>query len=318
MSCDGNSESIQKEFAGRRVLVTGGGGFLGSHLVRRLIALDSRVISLGSNRDLASVSGGANYIFGDISRDTLETVDFVPETIFHLAGGASVTLSVADPPSDFLKTVFSSVLLLDFLRRNWPQAKLVYVSSAAIYGEATHKRASHDLACLPISPYGVHKRQVESLLLDHARMYRTRSVIVRPFSVYGPGLRKQLLWDAMEKTRCGVYEFFGSGQELRDWVYVEDLIECLLRASSGASPEVPVYNAGTCRAVSVCDVLTELFCVAGLERPPVFLGQHKEGDPDRLVADDSAEAALGPLFHTPLRKGLQAYVDWYRAWRTHD
>jgi UDP-glucose 4-epimerase len=295
----------------RRVLVTGGSGFLGSHLVRRLVSLNSRVTSLGSNRDLAALAEGVHYIFGDISRATLETVDFVPETVFHLAGGASVPASVANPPGDFLKTVYSSVLLLDFLSRHWPNAQVVYVSSAAIYGEATHKRASHDLACLPISPYGVHKRQVESLLLDHARMYQTRSVIVRPFSVYGPGLRKQLLWDAMEKSRRGVFEFFGSGQELRDWVYVSDLVECLLRASSLASAEVPVFNAGTCHAVSVRDVLTKLFSVAGLTRDPIFLGQPKEGDPARLVADDSAESVLGPLFHTPLIEGLQAYVEWY-------
>lgn len=297
------------------MLVTGGGGFIGSHLVRRLVALGSRVISLGSNRDLANLNDGASYIFGDISRDTLETVEFEPETIFHLAGGASVALSVADPPADFLKTVFSSVLLLEYLRRYWPQAQIVYISSAAIYGEAAHKRASHDLACLPISPYGVHKREVESLLLDHARMYGTRSVIVRPFSVYGPGLRKQLLWDAMEKSSRGVFEFFGSGHELRDWVYVADLVECLLRASVGASAEVPVYNAGTCRAVSVCEVLTELFQIAGLDRSPTFLGKPKEGDPDRLVAGDSAESALGPLFQTPLREGLRTYIEWYRRAR---
>jgi nucleoside-diphosphate-sugar epimerase len=80
-------------------------------------------------------------------------------------------------------------------------------------------------------------------------------------------------------------------------------------------PAVPVFNAGTCRAVSVRDVLTELFSVAGLECEPVFLGRHKEGDPERLVADDSAEAFLGPLFLTPLRAGLSAYVKWYRAAR---
>jgi UDP-glucose 4-epimerase len=280
--------------------------------------LGSDVISLGSNRDTCSFAEGAHYIFGDISRDTLETVDFVPDTVFHLAGGASVADSVADPPADYLKTVFSTVLLLDFLRRHWPEAKLVYVSSAAIYGEATHKRASHDLACLPISPYGVHKRQVESLLLDHARMYRTRSVILRPFSVYGPGLRKQLLWDAMQKASRGVFEFFGSGNELRDWVYVSDLIDCMLQASDLASAAVPVFNAGTCSAVSVRDVLCDLFRVAGVNRDPVFLGQTKEGDPDRLVADDSVEALLGPLFHTPLRVGLPAYVQWYHSRGTHD
>ena len=95
---------------------------------------------------------GARYIFGDISRDTLETLDIVPDVVFHLAGGASVATSVIDPPADFLKTVYSTVQLLDFLRRHWPAARLVYVSSAAVYGQADHKRASHDLNCLPISP----------------------------------------------------------------------------------------------------------------------------------------------------------------------
>lgn len=318
MNCESSNSGLAKLFAQRRVLVTGGGGFIGSHLVRRMVSLGSRVVSLGGNRDVAELADGARYIFGDISRDTLETVEFVPQTVFHLAGGASVAASVEDPPGDFLKTVFSTILLLDFLRRYWPGTQLVYVSSAAIYGEATHKKASHDLACLPISPYGVHKRQVESLLLDHARMYQTRSVILRPFSVYGPGLRKQLLWDAMEKASRGEFEFFGSGRELRDWVYVSDLVECLLQASEQASTAVPVFNAGTCRAVSVRDVLSELFSVAGLDRVPVFLGRHKEGDPDRLVADDSAEGLLGPLFQTPLREGLTSYVNWYRQRGAHD
>lgn len=312
-----NDEPCSNIFRCRRVLVTGGAGFIGSHLVRRLVSLDSNVISLGGNRGEGELARGADYIFGDLSRDTLETVDFVPDTIFHLAGGASVTESVANPPGDFLKTVFSSVVLLDFVRCNWPDTQIVYISSAAIYGEARHKRASHSLACLPISPYGVHKRQVESLLLDHARMHGTRSVIVRPFSVYGPGLRKQLLWDAMEKARRGIFEFFGSGRELRDWVYVEDLVECLLRAAPCASPDVPVYNAGTCRGLSVRDVLTKLLRVAGYQQGPSFPGQHKEGDPGRLVAEDSAESALGPLFKTALHDGLTNYVNWYRSRSRH-
>lgn len=301
-----------ESFAAKRVLVTGGGGFIGSHLVRRLASNGATVISLGSNRDYATMIEGVHYVFGDISRDTLETVEFVPEIVFHLAGGASVAESAANPPADFLKTVYSTVILLDFLRRYWPSAQLVYVSSAAIYGEAPQKRASHDLACLPISPYGVHKRQVEALLLDHARMYRTRSVILRPFSVYGPGLRKQLLWDAMQKSEQGRFEFFGSGRELRDWVYVEDLIECLMRVSKYANPDVPIFNAGTCHAVSVNEIIRQLFSIAGIMQEPVFVGRHREGDPDRLVADDSAEFILGPLFQTTLCEGLTAYVKWYR------
>jgi UDP-glucose 4-epimerase len=314
-----NSRSeASAKFLKRCVLVTGGGGFIGSHLVRRLVALGSEVVSLGGNRDDTERVDGVRPVFGNISRDTLETVAFVPETVFHLAGGSSVAASVANPPEDFLNTVYSTILLLDFLRRNWQGAQVVYVSSAAVYGEAQQKKASHDLACLPISPYGVHKRQVESLLLDHARMYGTQSVIIRPFSVYGPGLRKQLLWDALQKASHGVFNFFGSGRELRDWVYVHDLVECLLRVSDVASKAVPAFNAGSCHAVSVREILTQLFSVAGLNREPVFLGQQKEGDPDRLVADDSAEAELGPMFVTPLREGLEAYVQWYKEQGAHD
>ncbi len=254
----------KKEDAKLCVLVTGGGGFVGSHLIRRLVADGHYVISLGGNRATSGVVEGAHYIFGDISRDTLETVELVPDFIYHLG--------------------------------------------AAIYGEASHTTASHDRECLPISPYGVHKRQVEYLLLDHARMYETKSVILRPFSVYGPGLRKQLLWDAMQKADRESYEFFGTGRELRDWVYISDLVECLIRIRELACRDVPVVNAGTCRATSVRHVITELYCVAGIQHVPIFVGQHKEGDPDRLVADDSAEGALGPLFSMPLREGLGAFI----------
>ena len=318
LNCENNKAKINRLFAQRRVLVTGGGGFIGRHLVRRLISADSQVISLGGNRDSAELVDGAHYIFGDISRDTLETVEFEPNIVFHLAGGASVGASIANPPEDFLKTVYSSVLLLDFLRRNWPEATLVYVSSAAIYGEASHKEASHDLTCLPLSPYGVHKRLVEFLLLDHARLYGTRSVIIRPFSVYGIGLEKQLLWDALEKARRGVFEFFGTGNEFRDWVYVSDLVQCLMLASEEAERDVPVFNAGTCRGTSVKEVLTELLHLSGEDREPIFLGAPKVGDPDRLVADDSIESLLGPLFITPMREGLQAYVNWYQSRRRVD
>jgi UDP-glucose 4-epimerase len=300
-------------FAKRKILVTGGAGFIGSHLIRRLIALSSDAVSLGGSREEAELVDGARYIFGDVSRETLETVDFVPETIFHLAGGASVAASLQNPSQDFLKSVYSSVVLLDFLRTNWPEAQVVFVSSAAIYGEAKQKKAHHDLTCLPVSPYGLHKKQVEALLLDHARMYRTNSVILRPFSVYGPGLRKQLLWDALGKSSRGTFEFAGSGRERRDWVYVSDLVECLLRISKYASVDVPVFNAGTCRGVPIREVITELFSIAGLGRVPVFTGRHREGDPEHLVADDSVEGFLGPLFVTKLTDGLAAYVDWYRA-----
>ena len=299
--------------ANRRTLVTGGNGFIGRHLLRRLVSLGSQTVSLGRNGGEDRPLPGVHYISGALSPSSLRTVPFEPEMVFHLAGGSSVSASNEDPSGDFLKTVFSTELLLDHLRRHWPATRLLYVSSAAVYGEAEHMRASRNLGCLPISPYGMHKRMAEMLLFDHGRVYGTKSVIVRPFSVYGPGLRKQLLWDAMQKSERGQFEFFGTGQELRDWVYVEDLVECLLRASQNASTKVPVYNAGTGCPVSVREVLTILSELARWSGRPIFLDAPRPGDPARLVAEDSAEDELGPLFRTPLREGMRAYVNWYQS-----
>jgi len=281
--------------------------------MRRLVALGSSAVSLDRNRGKGEPIDGARYIVGDVSREALEAVDFVPETIFHLAGGAAAAGSVANPLEDFLKTVLSTAILLDFLRINWPETHLVFVSSAAIYGQAADKRASRDDAYLPISPYGVHKRQAELLVLGYARIYQIKPAIVRGFSVYGPGCRKQLLWDAMEKASAGIFEFAGSGREMRDWVYVADFVESLLRISAYSGTDVPVMNAGTCHGTSVREVLTELFRIAGFDREPVFPGGDREGDPPSLVAGDSLEEMLGPLFVTRLADGLAAYVRWYKT-----
>jgi len=297
----------------QRILVTGGCGFIGRNLIGRFLHLDKEVVSIGGSERNGDEVRGCRYIYGRISRELLSAVDFTPEIVFHLAGGASVGQSIADPIQDFTKTVLSSVVLLEYLRRNYPMAQLVYVSSAAIYGDASRRVASHDVACHPVSPYGVHKRMVESLLVDYARMYSTQSVIVRPFSVYGPGLQKQLLWDALKKAEQGSFEFFGSGRELRDWIYIADLVECLVRISAYAGRDVPIFNAGTRHGISVREILTTLYDVAKINRAPVFLGRIKEGDPERLVADDSAEAVVGPVFKTPLLRGLQEYVEWYHS-----
>lgn len=318
MDCDA-SDHVNEElmsvgsFQNRIALVTGGAGFLGSYLVARLVELGARVTSLGGREDGAMKSDGARYLWGEIQENSFSVIEEAPDMVFHLAGGASVAKSVANPELDHERTVKCSSLLLEKIRKDWPTAKLLYVSSAAVYGNALVKTAAQRNSFVPVSPYGCHKKEVEELLFQYAERHGVQCVIVRPFSVYGPGLRKQLLWDALQKADRDVYEFFGSGDELRDWVYVSDLIECLLLAIERADSAAPLLNAGTCHAVSVREILTQLLALYQPGAEPRFLGAKKEGDPDRLVAADSAESQLGRLFRTSLQDGLQQYVTWYRG-----
>ena len=163
-----------------------------------------------------------------------------------------------------------------------------------------------------MSPYGEHKRQSEECIATHAARDGFEYRIVRPFSVYGPGLRKQLFWDAARKAASGDFDFFGSGAELRDWVYVGDLARLL--ADIGVRPDdfPRVVNAGTGVGLSTRTVLGHLFDAMGLATNPRFAHGARPGDPDRLVADATEQRAQSDYYRTPLDTGLRHYVGWLR------
>jgi UDP-glucose 4-epimerase len=254
------------------------------------------------------------HVPGRISAGLFAEVPELPEFVFHLAGGASVGQSTKDPRRDFDLTVSSTVEVLEYLRAHNPAAHLVYISSAAVYGGTDPGVPGAQRARTPVSHYGMHKKIAEDLCSFYAEKYRLRISIVRPFSVYGPGLRKQLLWDALNKADRGNTEFFGTGTEVRDWVYVSDLANLLLEVGLGrlaASVDAPL-DAGTSTGVSVEQILTRLL---GLYKPglaPRFLGAANTGNPDVLVAPNAQPDVKQILSRVSLDEGLQRYVAWYR------
>ena len=149
-----------------------------------------------------------------------------PSTIFHLAGGSSVGLSIAQPYEDFSRTVASTARLLEWLRGSATDCRLIVASSAAVYG-AESQRA--DLRWtpqpVPMSPYGQHKLMMEQLCRSYAVTFGLRSTVARLFSVYGPNLRKQLLWDMCSRLQAGERTLVlgGTGAEVRDWIDVRDV-----------------------------------------------------------------------------------------------
>ena len=253
--------------------------------------------------------GLSTYVRGDIGAEALAACG-TPSIIVHCAGGASIGAANLDPARDFTDTVSGFNLLLNHCRTNWPDARLVYVSSAAVYGSGSSQPIAEDSALRPDSPYGLHKKLCEQMLQFYGRRDGIKAVCVRPFSIYGPGLRKQLLWDAVSKLSSGQASFSGSGEEMRDWVHVEDLAELLVLAARHASPATPICNAATQIGVSVRDILGLLTAVVDSGPKPVFDGIQRDGDPEYLVGSADVARSWGWAPRIAWRGGIAEYARW--------
>jgi UDP-glucose 4-epimerase len=300
--------------------ITGAKGFIGENLSRHLANRGHSVVGLGhghlTDRDLAA-RGLKRWLNSSVSAPSLELLRSqygLPEVVFHLAGGSAVAPSLRAPHEDFERTVQSIAVLLEWLRLESPDTAVVYVSSGAVYGANHAGPIAESNAPAPYSPYGFHKYCAELLVQQYACNYNVPASIVRLFSVYGPGLRKQLLWDVAQhlRTNPARLELGGTGEEMRDWLYIDDAVELLALASHWAERAVRVVNGGTGIATSVRATVGALVQALGCETEQVFTGQVRAGDPRILIADTRRSTNLGFHPRVSLSTGMQRTAEWLK------
>jgi UDP-glucose 4-epimerase len=306
------------------VWITGANGFIGRHLARLLADAGQTVHGIGHGPILDAERrrlGLECWLNGEIDTTNLEILAKqcgLPSAIFHLAGGSSVGLSIAQPHEDFARTVVSTARLLEWLRRSAPECRLIAASSAAVYGAHHTGPISEGSQTLPVSPYGHHKLMMENLCRSFAVSYGMRSVVVRMFSVYGPGLRKQLLWDLGSRLSAGERRLTlsGTGAELRDWTHVRDVARLLATIAAMQQQEnFHVINGGSSLGTTVAEVAHAVVkSFRGDDEIVVqFSGVARPGDPFSLVADGASLHALPFSYEIPLAQGIADYVDWLRG-----
>jgi UDP-glucose 4-epimerase len=303
------------------VWVTGAKGFIGRHLCRFLAASGNIVYGVGHGvwDDADALSYGVlGWVDGAINNATLSKLlletDKVPDRLYHLAGGSSVGAAMMAPYEDFTRTVVTTANLLEWLRKNATETKLVAVSSAAVYGAGHVDRISENTVHMPFSPYGFHKLAMEYLCQSHAQSFGQSVCIARLFSVYGPGLQKQLLWDICSQLARSpnVIRLGGTGDELRDWTFVDDIVQVLDRIAQEAASPAFVLNAGSGLGTTVRAIAEALIAAWGSNAALEFSGIFRAGNPQSLIADPHRLQAIGVNFHTGVHCGLAAYVDWYK------
>ncbi len=296
-------------------LVTGAHGFLGRHVARLLAQNGHSVAGIGHGNwlpDEWQSWGLTAWHPANVTIEALQRLPGKPSTIIHCAGGGSVAFSITDPLADFQRTVVSTAHMLEYVRLHVPSCRVVYPSSASVYGTVETVPIREDCPAAPISQYGTHKLMAEEMVSSYARQFGASVSIVRFFSVYGCGLRKQLLWDASRKFAKNDNIFMGTGNEVRDWLHVEDAALLLALAAEHASSSCPTVNGGSGVGVTVRDVLGHLGrSLRGREVVLEFSGVQRAGDPSRYVADCSAAKAWDWAPRISWEQGVEEYAAWW-------
>jgi UDP-glucose 4-epimerase len=299
-----------------RAVVTGGAGFIGSHLVEALLARgdDVHVVDNLATGNRANVAEGATFHERDI-REPLDDVfaQAQPETVFHLAAQADVGTSVAKPQLDAEVNVLGTLRLLEAARASG--AQMVFSSTGgAIYGEC-ERPAREDDPRQPLSPYGTSKLAGEEYLATWNRLHGMRNVALRLGNVFGPRqlakLEGGVIAIFMERLASGSpVRIFGDGRQTRDFVYVGDVVDAALAA---AGHRGGTYNVGTGRETSVAELHAACRAVSGSGEEPRF-EPARLGDAQRSVLDVSRiERDLGWRARTTLEDGLRRTWEWTAA-----
>lgn len=300
----------------KTALVTGANGFLGRHVSRNLSESGWNVFGLGHGTwtsKEANSWGVAEWLSSDVTLDALQDMNVRPQVIVHCAGSGSVSDSLTRPLDDFSRTTLTLAAVLEYARTHVPDAVVVYPSSAAVYGNAVSLPIEERTPLLPESPYGVHKIIAEQLCSSYARNFNIATVVIRFFSIYGEGLKKQLIWDACKKIYSGDFNFFGTGDETRDWLHVADAANLIRTAIAHAAPECPIVNGASGRATPVSEILKELFLNIAPHHAPSFSRQEKPGDPKHFQGDVSAALKWGWSPSIGINEGLHQYVKWFKG-----
>lgn len=296
-------------------LVLGASGFIGTYICDALLAGGHTVFGLDIQVNERRPSENRYRHFASpISADLLQLVltQNKVDVLVYAAGRASVAASFKSPATDFQENVLTFLEVMDAVRQYSPSTFVVFLSSAAVYGDPMKLPVLETDATNPISPYGFHKLQAEKIADEFRTCFGIHSTVLRVFSCYGEGQRKLLFWDLCERA-MGTNELLlkGRGNESRDFIHVTDLANFVLTLIAHKHIAAHVYNVAGGRESSIADVAGLLVKALGVDTRISFEGKANEGNPDNWKADISEMTKLGFTPKMDMEEGIRRYAAWY-------
>jgi UDP-glucose 4-epimerase len=328
-------EEYSEFYRHRRVMITGGLGFIGSTLAHQLVSLGARVLVVDSlipeyGGNLFNIAGLEDRVRVNIAdvrqQSTMNYLVRDHDVIFNLAGQVSHIDSMQDPYTDLEINCRSQLFILEACRRNNPGVKVVFAGTRQVYGRPESLPVTEHHLVKPTDVNGINKAAGEYYHLLYNDVFGVRGCSLRLTNVYGPrqlikhnrqGFIAWFIRLAIENREIQIY---GDGSQLRDFVYVDDAADAFLRAGATDASNGQVFNVGGAQPIAHRELVELLLSIAGtgryrfVEWPP----EKKAIDIGDFYADSSRiRRVLGWVPATPLREGLRRTIDFYRA-RLHE
>ena len=294
----------------RKVLVTGGAGFIGSHLVDALIGMGVKVTVLDnlSGGKLSNIStwlkdSRFKFIMGDLlNPDDIKKALKDCEIVFHLAANPNVRIGAFNTRIDYEQNILATYNLLEALRESTQCKNIVFTSTSAVYGEAKKMPTPEDYGPLkPISLYGASKLACEALISGYSHLFGFKSVICRLANIVGSRSGHGVIYDFINKLRSNpkMLEVLGDGTQRKSYLYVKDCVEAMILAAEKSNSQVEIYNIGsedTVNVATIAKIVTEEMGLKDVEiryTGGVEGGRGWKGDVKEMLLDISKIKGLG-------------------------
>ncbi len=291
------------------ILIIGASGFIGSHALALFRQKGHRV--WGSS---TSATAQPQMFTTDAQKPDWSKIfkKQAFDVCINCSGAAHVPMSFEQPQRDFQLNATNVYNILENIRLYNPTCKFINLSSAAVYGNPPAIPVRESMPLQPLSPYGFNKKIAEDICRQFAQCFQIQTCSLRIFSAFGEGLRKQIFWDVYQKSLQPAHkiELFGTGDESRDFIYIEDLIDLIEIVIQKADFQGETLNAASGVEVAIRDAVLTFLELLDWQGKLKFTGNNRAGDPLRWLADISRVQSFGFQPRHTLADGLQKYVKW--------
>lgn len=296
----------------KHILVIGSSGFIGRHCLSYFRAKEDITcwgcdVSVNYTDPLYHqtdpTDGNYQSLFGK--------ADF--DVCINCSGAASVPDSYQNPVRDFTLNTFNVYRILGAIKTLQPDCRFINLSSAAVYGNPQQLPVREASALNPVSPYGWNKRHAEEICQNFNRYFGVNTCSLRIFSAFGEGLQKQLFWDvAMKAKSHEVVELFGTGEEMRDFIYIWDLIRAIELVANSAPFNGECINIASGIGTPIREAVALLLTHLGYQYKVRFTAEQRQGDPSKWIADIGMLNSFGFSPKYSLSDGLKKYAWWLK------
>ena len=296
----------------KKILITGSQGYIAKNVAKKLQKKNFNVYGIGRGeweKNDYKKWGYLNQINGKLNKKNLSKLNLKFDFIIHCAGSGLVGLK---KKVDFMNNVKSTISLIDFIRKTQKKTKIIFMSSYSIYGNDFEDRISEKSATKPVSTYAINKKKAENLLLNFSKKYESDLMILRISSLYGEGLKKQLIYDACSKISKGFNNFYGTGKEKRDFIHISDLVNIVSYFCMKGFSNTNIINCGSGKGIRIKDVLKLISSNFNMSNKIIFNKKKLNSNPINLISNIEQLKKIGVKPNKDFRIGVKHYVKWFK------